>query len=68
MIYLTGQLLAFLIVTASVGFILGWLLRGAMLSTSTINGADMFYAPERPLDKSSYVVSGIASDKGPKID
>ena len=68
MIYLTGQLLAFLIVTASVGFILGWLLRGAMLSTAAINGADLFYTPERPGEKSSYVITGVASEKGPKVD
>lgn len=34
MIYLTGQLLFFLLVTAFLGFIVGWLLRGAMLPLS----------------------------------
>ena len=34
MLYLTGQLLFFLLVTAFLGFIVGWLLRGAMLPVS----------------------------------
>lgn len=68
MIYLTGQLLAFLIVTASVGFILGWLLRGAILPISAANNVDMFYPSERPVEKPSYLISGIASEKGPQVD
>lgn len=34
MLYLTGQLFFFLLVTAFLGFIVGWLLRGAMLPLS----------------------------------
>jgi|GEM_PF-4868106 len=68
MIYLTGQLLAFLIVTASVGFVLGWLLRGAILPGPTANSVDMFYPSKQQVEKPSYLISGIASEKGPQVD
>ena len=68
MIYLTGQLLAFLIVTASVGFVLGWVLRGAMLPVSVPNSTDMFYPAKSQVDKSSYLITGIPSEKGPYTD
>lgn len=53
MIYLTGQLLAFLIVTASVGFVLGWILRGAVLHTSEINRADILFQTDATVDKTT---------------
>ena len=43
MIYLTGQLLLFLLVTGFVGFVMGWLLRGAMLSFSTLDSSKVLY-------------------------
>lgn len=46
MIYLTGQLLFFLLVSAFVGFVIGWLLRGAMLPLSMFNDSDMSYRTE----------------------
>ncbi len=55
MIYLTGQLLFFLLVTAFLGFIVGWLLRGAMLPLSMFEGDEYKYHPaDIPVDKSSY--------------
>ena len=63
MIYLTGQLLAFLIVTGSVGFILGWILRGAILSTSAIHSAKVLYSAETQTDNTNYFISGMASEK-----
>ena len=68
MIYLTGQLLAFLIVTASIGFVLGWILRGAILHTAEINHAEILVPSERPIDKAGYVVSRVISEKGSTID
>ncbi len=43
MIYLTGQLLFFLLVTAFLGFIIGWLLRGAMLPVSMLKSKEFIY-------------------------
>lgn len=49
MIYLTGQLLFFLLVSAFVGFVIGWLLRGAMLPLSMFNDSDASYLPEQKI-------------------
>lgn len=68
MIYLTGQLIVFLIVTASVGFMLGWLLRGSMLPVSAIKNAEVFLPVDSQIDQSNYMVSGLASEKGPGRD
>lgn len=56
MIYLTGQLLFFLLVTAFLGFVMGWLLRGAMLPLSMFqDGGEKFYNKnEHPTDKTPY--------------
>ena len=63
MIYLTGQLIIFLLVTAFVGFVMGWLLRGAMLPLSTLNSADMLYHTESKHDKPNYLFGSLVSDK-----
>ncbi len=55
MIYLTGQLLFFLLVTAFLGFIIGWLLRGAMLPVSMFEGNEYTYhASDVNGEKSKY--------------
>ena len=54
MIYLTGQLLFFLLVTAFLGFIVGWLLRGAMLPLSMFEGGDYTYHAGEVREKSNY--------------
>lgn len=54
MIYLTGQLLLFLLITAFLGFIIGWLLRGAMLPSSMFEGKEFIYHTKTPDDPSNY--------------
>ena len=57
MIYLTGQLLVFLLVTAFTGFIIGWLLRGAMLPVSMLNSGDILYQTESHSDHAPVLVN-----------
>ena len=55
MIYLTGQLLFFLLVTAFLGFLVGWLLRGAMLPLSMFEESEYTYHTAEPqAEKTSY--------------
>lgn len=61
MIYLTGQLLFFLLVTAIFGFVLGWTLRGAMLPTSVLNGREMFFQAESRTDQAGFLVQKAGS-------
>ena len=53
MIYLTGQLLFFLLVTAFLGFIVGWLLRGAMLPISMLESNEIRYISSDSRSESS---------------
>lgn len=48
MIYLTGQLLIFLLVTVFLGFLIGWLLRGAMLPVSMVDNKEFVYHVASP--------------------
>ncbi len=56
MIYLTGQLLFFLLVTAFLGFIVGWLLRGAMLPLSMFEDGEYitYQVPEGGVEHATY--------------
>ena len=54
MIYLTGQLLFFLLITAFVGFLIGWLLRGAMLPASMFEKNEYTYNSSVSREKSRY--------------
>ena len=55
MIYLTGQLLVFLLVTAMTGFIIGWLMRGAMIPVSMLNNQDVIYQTKGHSDAPGYL-------------
>jgi hypothetical protein len=57
MIYLTGQLLFFLLISAFLGFLIGWLLRGAMLPLSVFNGKDIIYMSESTIEPHSNAVN-----------
>ncbi len=56
MIYLTGQLIFFLAVTAFLGFIVGWLLRGAMLPLSMFEHGEYttYTIPEQAPEHATY--------------
>ena len=57
MIYLTGQLLFFLLITAFLGFVIGWLLRGAMLPASMFKDKEFIYHTDRSEEHTSYLIN-----------
>ncbi len=61
MIYLTGQLLLFLVAAAFVGFLVGWFTRGAV--GEALRGARL-----SPPAYSSRTAAGIPSDASDDID
>lgn len=69
MIYLTGQLLFFLLVTAFLGFIVGWLLRGAMLPLSMFEGNEYTYhTAETQAEKTNYQFVNQRSSAGTFVE
>ena len=74
MIYLTGQLLLFLLVTAFLGFVIGWLLRGAMLPVSMLKENEFIYRNGNEMDQPNYLmnaggyVSGTATKQPEHIE
>ena len=65
MIYLTGQLLLFLLVSAFLGFLIGWLSRGALADATRIQRVS---APGIEWLHTTYSPPNDAAERGPDTD